>query len=118
VDPNAFGDWSAGSVKARYFRTRILLTPGLTPGYVTAWTPTISKNPDTQTSAGPIGIAAGGSPITFARPYHNTPAITVTAQGANVAWFTGASGTGFTEHVGPDTTHDNCGTGTWTAVGV
>lgn len=75
---------------------------------------------DVQPAAAQSGIhtaAAGGTAIVFPTPFHTTPSITITASGANVGWYTGASNTGFTMHIGPDTTHDNGGSGSWQASG-
>jgi Putative phage tail protein len=109
ADPNSWQSWSAGSVSARYVRTRIVMTPGTSPGIVSAFTPTIDKQPSQQTWAN-LTVAAGGTAITFSPAYHSLPSVGVTPSGANVGWYSDLSTTGVTIHVGPDTGHDNGGT--------
>lgn len=115
-DTGVFNDWNGGTLTARYVRPRILMTPGTVPGYVQDLSLVADKQSTTQTVAG-LTIAPGGTAITFATPFHSTPLITCVPTGANIGWVTSPTNTGCTLHMGPDTSHDNGGTGGYIATG-
>lgn len=113
------GTWTAGTVfnvTARFIKMRIRETPGSVPAVVANATVEVDSTP-TAAQTGTQVCAGGGTAVTFSPAFHSTPDITATAQGANVAWVTSPSSTGFTLHVGPTTTTDTGGTASWSASG-
>lgn len=122
-DTNTWATVSTTPFTARYVRVRANATiGGVTPSYappvIVSFTPEIEATP-VGTQTGTNVAAAGGTVVNFGTAFNTaTPDVTATGQGANVAWVTNITATSFKLHVGPDTTHDNGGTASWTATGV
>lgn len=118
ADAGTFSTWTSGSLTARFVRMRIKETPGSSPAMISAFSPTIDKTPNDQTSTGFIAVSAGGTPVNFPIPYHFLPSVVPAATGSNVAWVTSVTTTSFILHVGPNITTDTGGSASWHAFGV
>ncbi len=78
---SAYTPWSIGAVLARYYRFRFVMhTDDGDTSIVNSYTPTVDA-PLLSQSVNGVTIAAGGTTVTFATPYHNIPVVTATAVG-------------------------------------
>ncbi len=115
---DGFEPWSVGSVKFRFVKQRIVLTPANGVAKITGFNPTIDLKERTE-GANSVTIGAGGTAITFARQFHQTPLVKVIVDGASalIATKTGVTTTGFTAHVFNISGAEVGGTIDWEATG-
>lgn len=116
TDPGTWATFTAETITARYIHVRIKHVT-TNPGVISVWDVEVDVGA-TSDQEGLITAIAGGSPVVFVTPFHSVPSINLTAEGANVAWYSSPSKTGFTAHVGPNTGADNGGNASWQARGV
>ena len=89
--------WNIGSVNFRYASSRIVLDTSVGKAKITGFSTVIDKK--TRTETGTYTTSAGGSQgVTFASPFHSTPALLLTPQGSGdvSASYTDLNETGFT----------------------
>lgn len=116
---DGFEDWSIGNREARYFKFKLTLTTADGIAYISAFTPTIDNQEDTQ-SANSVAVAVSGTTITFSPQFHLTPFVKVQAVGtsARTAMADSVTTTGFTAYVFNSSGTDVGGTINWEAKGV
>lgn len=119
-DPDSFTPWTIAQVTMRYLRAELVYA-GIAAGSVaviTDFTPMIDKAPSVEQSNGAVGIASGGTHITFPAPFHFAPVVsaTATSTGATSASAANVSATGFDLHVWSGSS-DTGGTAAWSANG-
>ncbi len=79
-----FGDymaWSMGDLDVAAVRFRVDLLPADGIAILRGLRPVVDVPPASQAAAG-IGVASGGTTVVFDKPFHRTPSIRVTPQGA------------------------------------
>lgn len=119
TDPNTYQAWTSGAAQMRYLKGRVTETPGTVPAYISVFTVQVDDSAATQLDGSNLTVAAGGTAITFATPFHAPPQVTPTyiGSGALFATATNITTTGCTIHVYNTTGADVGGTVNWTAQG-
>ncbi len=115
---DGFEPWNIGNVEARFLKLRLNLDTSKGVAKVTGFKPTVDLLERTEGASG-VAVGAGGSAITFARRFHTTPRVAVTADGttALIATKEAVSVTGFTAHVFNTGGSDVGGTVDWQSTG-
>ena len=93
---DGFEPWSLGNVTARFVTSRIVLDTAKGVAKVTGFAPTVDLK-ERGEAAGSVPIAPGGTLIAFARRFHLTPMVAVSADGgsASIATKAAVTTTGF-----------------------
>jgi hypothetical protein len=78
---DGFEDWGVGAADFRRLKARLVADTGAGVAYIGGFTVTADVEERTE-SFSDEAIAAGGTTVTFAAPFHLTPAVQVTAQAA------------------------------------
>ncbi|MBI5135770.1 MAG: hypothetical protein HZA24_00375 [Nitrospirae bacterium] len=115
---DGFTPWAVGQVTARFVKHRLVLDTARGRAKITGFLPTVDVRERTE-KATDVAVAAGGTAITFARPFHRKPEVRVTAIGstARIAGANNVTTTGFTAHVFDTGGADVGGTVNWSAEG-
>lgn len=121
-DPNTWKAWTNGLDSLRYLRGRIAEVPTTVPAFISAFVIDADAPSGYTRDEGTIGsVAAGGTVLTFSKPYHFPPFVSPVYNGAGafIATATNITSTGCTIHVW-NTSGVDVGGGpvTWKAEGV
>ncbi len=115
---DGFEPWTIGNVDARFIKQRLVLDTAKGVAKVTGFKPTVDLLERTE-GASAVVVGAGGLAINFARRFHATPRVAVTAEAsaARIATKDAVSVTGFSAHVFDTGGTEVGGTVDWQATG-
>jgi hypothetical protein len=115
---DGFEDWTIGSVNAKTVKPRVKIVPATGAGYISSFT-LVVDTPERSAHAEGVVVSTGGTAVVFDEPFHTTPNVQITAEGATPLYpvKSSVSSTGFTVTVYDEAGNDVGGTVDWTATG-
>lgn len=116
---DGFEDWTVGTVNARQikFKAKIVTTTG--NAFLSGFKPVVDALERTESGAGVVIAAAGGTTLTFGTQFNTVPNIQVTPQGTSglLAVYSAVTNTSFKVQVFDTSGTDVGGTVNWQAIG-